>query len=259
MSSAPVPLEPVTPDPKRLRRTAWILVAIMVLGGTLVMKAYEKWSQSKAGDTRPATVYRINKEKDLRLMRQDGRISDLWDLYGKVLVVNATTLAEPLDSLENQVLQRLAREHADTQDLVIVSLLLDPLREEELAATLARTAEARGWELPQRWLGSTTSKILHRFVKNELKTGLFPQQLEDGAWRYDRSLVLIDRDRHIRRAVVPQARGGPPYVSGFDFEQAASWDARGVKTGTERNNVEELERLLHETIATLLAEPVPEP
>ena len=259
MQSAPPPLEPVTPDPKRLRRTAWILVAIMVIGGVLIMKAYEKWSQAKAGDSRPATVYRINKEKDLRLMRQDGRICDLWDLYGKVLVIHATTLDEAADSLENQVLQRLAEAHAEQPDLVIVSLLLDPLPEEQLAGTLAETAQKRGWELPQRWLGSTTETILHRFVKNELKTALFPRRLEDGAWEYDRSLVLIDRDRHIRRVVVPQQRGGPPYVGGFDFEQAASWDERKVKTGTERDNVTELERLLHETVATLLAEPVPAP
>jgi hypothetical protein len=31
--AAEMELEPVVPDPKKLRRTAWILVAIMIVGG----------------------------------------------------------------------------------------------------------------------------------------------------------------------------------------------------------------------------------
>jgi hypothetical protein len=37
---------------------------------------------------------------------------------------------------------------------------------------------------------------------------------------------------------------------------SAGWDAKGVKTGTDRTNVEELEQLLIKTIDELLAEPV---
>ncbi|NJM36854.1 MAG: hypothetical protein HC845_02695 [Akkermansiaceae bacterium] len=66
---------------------------------------------------------------------------------------------------------------------------------------------------------------------------------------------MIDKNGHIRRAVVPQKRGGPPFVATFDFAQAASWDAKGAKTGTERNNAQELEFLLNATIDKLLEEP----
>ncbi len=68
--------------------------------------------------------------------------------------------------------------------------------------------------------------------------------------------MLIDRAGHVRRAVVPQQRGGQPYVATFDFDQAARWDEEGKKTGTDRNNAAELELLLGKTIDALLTEPI---
>ena len=58
---------------------------------------------------------------------------------------------------------------------------------------------------------------------------------------------------------MPQQRGGPPYVADFDFDEAAGFDARGVKTGNDRTNVRQLEFLLETTIDTLLAEPAESP
>ena len=78
---------------------------------------------------------------------------------------------------------------------------------------------------------------------------------KDGKWIYDSSITLVDRDRHIRRAVVPQKRGGQSYVAAFDFDQAAEWDAKGVKTGIDKTNTEQLEFLLNQTIEELLAQP----
>ena len=83
---------------------------------------------------------------------------------------------------------------------------------------------------------------------------------EGGKWVYDGSLVLIYRNRHVRRAVVPKVKIGEPGVVSsnqvvtFDFGQAAAWDEKGLMTGTDLSNVERMEELLGETIATLLAE-----
>ncbi|MCB1133498.1 MAG: hypothetical protein KDN05_20435, partial [Verrucomicrobiae bacterium] len=121
-------------------------------------------------------------------------------------------------------------------------------------AMIEQTAAKEGMHLPQWWLASTDQKTLHKFIKNELKAGEFPHE-KDGKWMFDSSIVLIDREGNIRRAVVPQKRGGPPFVATFDFAEAAEWDARGAKTGTERSNVEELEQLLRKTIDTLLSSP----
>ena len=248
-------LEPAIRDPKKLRNTAFVLVAIMLLGGWLVLKAYEKWSVQQAKDERPAVIYRITPERDLRMLRQDGKTVDLVDLRGKVIALNVMSLRDPQAAeLSLAVMKRLAETRAGTADFNLVSLLIDPEPSEKLLATLSRTATANAMELPQWWLGGNEPATLHKFIKNELKTNIYPNEV-GGKWLYDSSIVLIDKNGHIRRAVVPQKQGGPPFIATFDFEQAAAWDAKGAKTGTAHTNVDQLEILLNKTIDKLLAEP----
>jgi cytochrome oxidase Cu insertion factor (SCO1/SenC/PrrC family) len=252
--SLPADYEPATRDPKRLRRTAWILVAIMLLGGWLVLKAYETWAIRQSKDERPARIHQIRKERDLRVIRQDGKTMDLFELRGSVWLVNAVSLENPTTSGRGlAVMKRLAGKYAGTAGFKLVSLVVDPPPADALVPTLARHAQTHGMNPPQWWLAGTEAATMHKFIKNELKAGLFPHQ-ENGAWIYDTSLVLIDREGHVRRAVVPQQRGGPPFVAAFDFDQAAHWDREGKKTGTARSNEAELEALLEKTIDALLSE-----
>lgn len=248
--------EPAERDPKKLRRTAWTLVVIMLLGGWLVMKSYEKWAVRQSADDRPSVVYRIPKERDLRVIRQDGKTMDLFDLRGHVWAIHVMSLENPAPSARSlAVMKRLSASFADTPDFNLVTLAVDSVPAGEILAKLTQAAEAQGMKLPQWWLGSNEAATLHKFIKNELKATIFPHQ-ENGAWVFDPTIVLIDRNGHIRRAVVPQKQGGPPYVATFDFDQAAKWDADGKKTSphSDRTNVAELESLLEKTIHTLLAE-----
>ena len=252
----PADFEPAPRDPKKLRRTAWMLVGIMVVGGFLILKAYEKVSLEQAADTRPAKIHQIRKERDLRVIRQDGKTADLFDLRGKVCVLNVISLANPdVGRRSQEVMKRLAAKYRTTADFHLVSLVVDPPPTAETSSTLARTAAAAGISLPQWWLATNDAPTLHKFIKQELKANLFPNQ-EDGVWVFDTSVVLIDREGHLRRAVVPQKRGGQPYVATFDFDEAASWDARGVKVkpDTELTNEAQLAQLLETTIDTLLSE-----
>jgi len=86
--SIPQDLEPAVRDPKKLRRTAWILVGMMILGGWLIFAAYNKWASQRAGDDRPSIVHRIQPERSLRVVRQDGKTADLMDLRGKVFAIH---------------------------------------------------------------------------------------------------------------------------------------------------------------------------
>lgn len=249
-------LEPAVRDPRKLRRTAWILVAIMVVGGWLILKSYETWSKRQARDTRPALIHKIRKERDLRVIRQDGKTVDLFDLRGKVWVVNTLALGAPDNSRRShEVMARMAGKYASTTDFALVSLVLDPPPADQLVATLETNSGKRGMRLPQWWLAANDAATIHKFIKTELKAGVFPH-LENGSWLHDSSIVLIDRNGHVRRAVVPQQRGGQPFVATFDFDQAAHWDEEGKKTGTDRSNEAELEFLLAKTIDELLAEPI---
>lgn len=248
-------LEPAVRDPKKLRNTALILVAIMLLGGWLVLTAYENWSRGQAKDDRPAVIYRITPERDLRLLRQDGKIAEVVSLRGNVIAVNVTSLRDPQAAeLSTAVMKRLAASRAGNPQFNLITLVVDPLPSEQLQASLAQVSAANGMTLPQWWVGGNEPKTLHKFIKNELKSNIYPNEA-GGKWLYDSAIVLIDKNGHIRRAVVPQKRGGPPFIATFDFEQSAAWDAKGAKTGTDHSNVEQLEILLNQTIDKLLAEP----
>lgn len=251
-------LEPVVPDPKKLRRTAWILVAIMIVGGFVILKAYGKRTQEAKSDDRPSFVTQISERKDLTFMRQDGKVTDLMSLKGKVLVVQSLPLAQP-DGFSTDVMKRLAGEYAGNEDLVLVTLLLDPGPAEALTGQLQAAAAGLGAELPQWVVGSTEKETLHKFIKNEFKANMLPHE-EGGKWVYDRALVLIDRNRHVRRGVHLTMKADQPDVVSsnrvvpFDFSQAVDWDKEGRSTRTELSNVQRMEELLGETIETLLAE-----
>lgn len=252
-------LEPAIRDPRKLRNTAFILVGIMLLGGSLIMVSYEQWSKSKAKDDRPAVIYRITPERDLRVLRQDGKTVDLVDLRGNVIAVNVMSLRDPQAAeLSLAVMKRLAKSRMGDAHFNLVSLIIDPQPSEKLLSALAGAARDQGMTLPQWWCGSNEPKTLHKFIKNELKATTYPNE-STGKWDYDSAIVLIDKNGHIRRAVVPQKQGGPPFIATFDFEQAAAWDAKNIKTvpegaGVNRSNVEQLEILLNQTIDKLLAE-----
>ncbi len=251
----PADYEPAERDPKKLRKTAWILVAISAIGGVLILKAYTKYDAKNSADDKPAYTHRIQKERDLRIIRQDGKTVDLFELRGHVWVVGVISLQNPTASERSHAaMKRLAEKHAARPDFNLVSLAVEPVPAQDAIATLTKSADTLGMKLPQWWLGTNEPTTLHTFIKNELKANAFPHQ-EDGHWLFDTSIVLVDRNGHIRRAVVPQKQGGPPYIATFDFDQAAKWDAEKKLTGTELNNQDELELLLEKTIDTLLAEP----
>jgi len=136
-----------------------------------------------------------------------------------------------------------------------VTLVLDPGPAEGLVDKLKAAAAEMEVTLPQWWVGSTEPNTLADFIRKELKPSVPPEKVE-GSWKFDPSVTLVDRNGHIRRAVVPQKIGGKPYIATFDFDQAAQWDEQRIKTGTQRNNQEQLEHLLGETIDKLLLEKI---
>lgn len=245
-------LEPVRPDPKKLWRTAIVLVIIMIVGGIVILKAYEKRMEEGETDKRPSFVTQISDTKDLTYIRQDGKITDLNSLKGKVIVVQSLAKSQP-EEMTTGAMQRLSENYKDRSDLALVTLMLDPGPADDLQEELEILAGKIGAELPQWTVASNEGETLHRFIKNEFKASMLPYE-EDGKWNYDQSLVLIDRNRHVRRAVVPQKRGGASHVASFDFEQAKEWDDGGLKTGVEKTNVEQMEILLNDTIEILLNE-----
>ena len=88
-------LEPAVRDPKKLRNTAFVLVGIMLLGGWLVAQSLRRLVVGQAKDDRPAVVYRITPERDLRMLRQDGKIVDLVEPPRDAVAIECAGLRDP--------------------------------------------------------------------------------------------------------------------------------------------------------------------
>lgn len=246
-------LEPAVRDPRKLRRTALWLVAIMLASGVGVFAAYLKWAAKQADDDRPGFIGRIDNKSEFGLVRHDESATKISELFGKVWVVFGVPVTQPEGwQATREVLLRLHRRYAGRDDFRIVCFTIDPNREEP--AVLAAAAGELGVGLPNWWFVGAGENYVHKFLKTKLRLGVMPHQ-KDGKWVYDPSLLVIDRDRHIRQPTLKQGKYRRQKVS-FDFEQAAKWDAEGRTEGLEKSNSATLEDLLVKTIDELLAQPV---
>lgn len=251
-------LEPAVRDPKKLRRTAFILLGIMLLGAVFVLAAYNRDAAERAKNERPAIVTRL--EKNFKVWRQDESEAGLIapDPSERVVQLVAPVVFREPESWEHTrvVLQRLAERYADEEDFRIVCITLDP--ENEPPSYLAGVADELGAELPGWWVCGSREESVHKFFKNTLEAGIMPTKRE-GGWHYDPTMALIDRDRHVREATIRAKKPSGKELNHrqrvrFDFEQAARWDAEGRSEGVEKSNVETLEELLVKTIDYLLNE-----
>lgn len=246
-------LEPAERDPRKLRRTALLLVVIMIASGVGVFAAYLKWAAKQAEDDRPGFIGRIDNKAEFGVVRHDSSGARISDLFGKVWVVCGVSVKQPETwQATREVLLRLNERYAGRDDFRIVCFTVDPNGEDP--AVLANAAAEMGVGLPNWWFVGAGEEYVHKFLKNKLRLGIFPHQ-DDGRWIYDASLIVIDRDRHIRQATLKQGNYRRQKLT-FDFEQAAKWDAEGRTAGLEKSNSETLEAILVKTLDELLAQPV---
>jgi len=246
-----VPLIPAERDPVKLRRTALTLVTLMIVSAIGVYIAYMKLAERQASDETPSFKGRI--EKNFKVWRQDESEGDLAEMDGEVYVIAPVLFSKPETWRHTrEVLERLSRRYAERSDFHIICLTVDP--EGEPPAKLKGYAEELGAKLPQWWLGATREESVHKFLKNILKMEMIPHKVDE-EWVYDGTLVVIDRDRHIRKGTVrtdKRARMDAP----FDFEAAAKWDAEHPTPGDPTRVSRDLENLLQHVIDHVLAKPV---
>lgn len=245
------PLIPAERDPVKLRRTGIALALLMIVSAVGVYLAYMKLAERQAADDTPSFKGRI--EKNFKVWRQDESESDLATMEGEVYVIAPVLFSDP-EGWKNtrEVLKKLAEKYKDRSDFHIVCLTVDP--EGEPPAKLKGYAEEIGATLPQWWLAATREESVHKFLKNVLKMEMIPHK-KDGKWIYDGTLVVIDRDRHIRKGTVrsdKRARMDAP----FDFEAAAKWDKEHPTPGDPTRVSRDLENLLIHVIDHVLGKPV---
>lgn len=242
MIRPPLDLEPAVRDPRKLRLTALILVVVAVLGGVMVLLAYERLLERQNSQNRAPYLTRL--EKNFAVVRQDGSAAGLLDLTGDVWLVAPVSVLDPARSARVfEMLKRVDAQFAGRADLHFVLLTIDS--ERERPAELATFATANGLALPRWWLGAAGRDFTHTFLKNQLRYRMMPERQADGSWVYDTSIKLVSRQRHVRGS--------------FDFDGAAAVDARLQADGKQPNYVSELEKLLHRRVQELLDEPAGTP
>lgn len=245
MAFDPNKLEPAIRDPRKLRRTALILVAIMIVGGVGILYAYSKVAKKQAYDPRPPIYGRLN--ENLAVVRQDGSTAGLLDLDNCVWLACAVSVNQP-DSWKRsrEVMMRMRDHYAGNPQVRFVCLTIDP--EKETPEVLAKTASEVGAELPKWWFVGAGQEFIQKYLKDKFKLGAMPS-FDGKQWSYNPKIILVDRNRHLR-----QGKNGRAVVN-FDFDVAASYDEQGLKSGSDKSNVELMEEVLIRTIDTLLAEP----
>jgi cytochrome oxidase Cu insertion factor (SCO1/SenC/PrrC family) len=245
MALDPKTLEPAIRDPRKLRRTAFILVAIMIAGGIGILAAYNKLAKKQAYDTRPPIYGRLN--ENLAVVRQDGSSAGLLDLDNCVWLASAVSVNQP-DSWKRsrEVMQRMRDHYAGNKEVRFVCLTIDPNR--ETAEILAKTAKDLGAELPTWWFAGAGQEFIQKYLKDKFKLGAMPS-FDGQQWSYNSKIIVVDRNRHLRQGKFGRA------VVDFDFDAAASYDAKGLQTGTGKSNEALMEEVLIQTIDALLLEP----
>lgn len=247
-------LEPAVRDPRKLRNTALILAAIMIASAVGIFVAYVKLAERQANDDTPSFKGRI--EKNFKVWRQDESEGDIASMEGEVIVIAPVLFSEPERWKHTRgVLERLSKRYADRKDFHILCLTIDP--ENEPPKKLAEYSKELGATLPQWWLAATREESTHKFLKNVLKMETIPHK-KDGKWIYDGTLVVVDRDRHIRKGTVKMSDRFRTDAK-FDFEAAAAWGEEHPVDGDPTRVSRDLEDLLIHVIDHVLAKPVTKP
>jgi cytochrome oxidase Cu insertion factor (SCO1/SenC/PrrC family) len=244
MAQDPKMLEPAIRDPRKLRRTAFILIAVMIAGAIGILAAYSKVAKKQAYDPRPPIYGRL--DVNLGVVRQDGSKVGLLDLDNSVWLACAVSVNQP-DSWKRsrEVMQRMRDHYAGNKEVHFVCLTIDP--EKETAEVLAKTAKEVGAELPTWWFAGAGQEFIQKYLKDMFKLGAMPS-FDGKQWSYNSKILLVDRNRHLR-----QGKNGRAVVD-FDFDAAASYDEKGLKSGSDQSNTDLMEEILIRTIDTLLLE-----
>lgn len=227
-------LEPRERDPKAIRRTVLILVLLMA-GGIIVANSYRKLLSRQNEVFRPEYSERLN--KNLQLVRHDRKAVSLDDLDGQVwLCALVKPGQEETTKRSLAAIQETSEHFSSESDVKCVLIAVDP--ETDKPDDLATWADGQGLGLPRWWLVGAGAERLGKYLKNEMRFSDVPFE-KDGKWVFDTSVVVVDRNRHIR--------------GHFDFDRAAKLQEElPTGEGEEIDYPEMLAERLRRTVAYLL-------
>jgi len=199
-----VDLEPAERNPAELRRTAFILVAIMVIGSVCILLAYKKKSSEQAEQNvdRPPIVTKIT--KNFAAKNQHNKLVSLSELEGSVWFA-APICVSQLDENKHALamLKEIAEAYKDNQDVRFVLISIEGADQGVEAKQLTEAAEKLGFVGPQWWLLTTGETEKQRgYLKDQLRLGLVSAREADdpaGKWKFPSQIALMDQAMHLRQ------------------------------------------------------------
>jgi len=203
--SAAEGLEPAEVDPKKLRKTAFILVGIIFLGAIVITAAYVKVASNQKDDFRPAFMDEL--KGHIRLQLADGTVTDTSQIKTDVWLYYQTSFDERDQHEERE--KAFALLPAEGVHRVEFFVDIDPNSEEDCAKLAALSPQ------PGLWQVAAKAKVLEKYLKSEIRFGTVPHE-KNGELIYDTSVAVLKRDR-------PEGKHPRTHVRGemFDFDRAA--------------------------------------
>ncbi|MBK1835163.1 hypothetical protein [Roseibacillus ishigakijimensis] len=234
-SKAAEGLEPADVDPAQLRRTAFALLGIILIGAIAILWSYNLTASKQKEDFRPAFMDELTGH--ILLQRADGTVVNTADIEEDVWLYYQTSFADRDNHPEREKALALLPEEGIRRVEFFVDM--DPNDEADRAqmATLE--------EKPHTWRVAAKAKVLEKYLKSEIRFGTIPHE-RDGQLIYDSSVAVLKRDR-------PEGKNPRIHMRGemFDFARAAR---EAEKAGKPELAVGYREDYFLRTINHLLAE-----
>ncbi|MCP5535071.1 MAG: hypothetical protein H7A51_02425 [Akkermansiaceae bacterium] len=212
-------LEPAERDPAVLRRTAYKLVGIMLIGAVAVLSAYVIKTKAKAKENigRPPITSKIT--RNFAAKNQDDKLVAIYDLEGKVWFAVPICVSQ-LDENKHALamMKEITEHYAGNEDVRFVAISIEGVDQGVKPEDLKRAMADLGITDPRWWFLTTGDTNKQRgYLKDQLRLGLVSARQEGdaaGKWRFPSQIALIDRKMHIRQR--------------YDFHEAREYEIKAA-------------------------------
>lgn len=223
-------LEPVERNPAELKRTAFKLVAIMLIGAVVVLTAYFVKSRQKAklNYGRPPVVAKIT--RNFAAKNQNGELVALYDLEGKVWFAVPVCVSQ-LDENKHALamMKEITSHYAGNDNIRFVAVSIEGADLGVKPAELKAAMDELGINDPRWWFLTTGETGKQRgFIKDQLRLGLVSERPAGdaaGKWKFPSQIALIDQRMHLRQR--------------YDFRQAHDYEIKAKQELERRPELSE--------------------